>query len=175
VKRINGLFVIALFMLPACSKKQTIPKEKHVCDARRVRRDSLITSTSQLPKTLLVPDYSFVESQQRTISFRDQAEQSEARLEDVPIPIMAKIQGASCDDQGGTMFVYDVTLEKEKMIEFYADEMERLGWEKVSLFDADEVLMSFSKPCKVCTVSIRPTRKTWERSKTLKAHIFVGV
>ncbi len=86
--------------------------------------------------------------------------QEQARLFDVPIPIMAEPDFAytwSDDQEGNRVLGYIVTADTtQELVEFYQANMERLGWRERAIIAGHEVLVTFEKPEKVCCVSVRP-------------------
>ena len=169
-----ALCVAFLAVLPGCASKKDDSKGPLICNTRTVQRDSLITASSQtiISKSLKDNPFAFP-LVTKPVSEKEEAERCEARLVDVPIPVVAKIESASCDASGSIKFTYSSTLSHQELSEFYNNEMERLGWRQESSFVGNEVLFSFKKPDKSCVVSMRPTKKTWNKSKAVKVCLFL--
>ncbi len=149
------------------------------CDVRRVSRDTLIRPTTHTPtlsKHGLVTANSFdnKSTHSRSLSPLEQHQRYEAQLSDIAIPVMAQPVDASGTTTGGAQLTYHCTLTRDELVNFYTQDMERLGWRQTIHSVGNEVLLSFKKPGRFCAASIRPTRKTWERSKKLLLMLSVG-
>lgn len=87
-------------------------------------------------------------------------QQEQARLYDIPIPIMAQPDFEytwSDDEHGNRVLGYVVTADStQELVEFYRANMERLGWRERAIITGREVLVEFEKPEKLCCVSVRP-------------------
>lgn len=95
-------------------------------------------------------------SRERAYSIR----QREAQLIDVAIPINAVSLGCHEDqlantDKDSLVLAYRVYLKSHDIKSFFMLEMERLGWNMIARVDNIESLLVFSKPTKVCTISLR--------------------
>ncbi len=94
--------------------------------------------------------------------------QQEAMLVDIPIPLYDErilVQGKhSQAEQNATMLGYRSSLLSDDIIEFYMQEMERLGWRQVKVFKGIESLLQFESPGRLCTISVRENKK--RRAKT---------
>lgn len=148
------------------------------CNVATASRDLLVIPTTQkLPSSNSIVHESLAQQSlvQKPLSFSENVQQCEAQMADIAVPVVAKARGVSCDANGGTMIAYECVLSKIELIQFYRQEMERLGWQQVVEFSGDEVLLTFKKPGRFCTACIRPTRKTWDKSKKLALYLFVGM
>lgn len=87
-------------------------------------------------------------------------QQEQARLYDIPVPIMAEPDYGytwSDDKNGSRVMGYLVTADSaQELVTFYQAHMERLGWRERMIINGREVLIEFEKPEKVCCVSVRP-------------------
>ncbi|MCX5922278.1 MAG: hypothetical protein NTX86_03045 [Candidatus Dependentiae bacterium] len=83
----------------------------------------------------------------------------EAKLDDIPIPLSAFLQSydpkKSSTLVDSIMLTYTVFLSRNDIMLFYDREMERLGWQKLAFVNDEEALLLFSKPTKVCSISLR--------------------
>jgi len=86
----------------------------------------------------------------------------EAKWFDIPVPLQAVSQGDCLDDQDDRLFVrYSVFLDRQAIVDFYEREMERLGWQhEMESINDQESLLIFSKPTKICAVSLRSSSDT---------------
>jgi len=177
---VKGYKVVALVailaVLPGCISKKEI-KETRVCNTKTVRRETLISPSSESFLSTTLKENPFaLPLVRKPVSEKEEAERCEARLVDIPIPVVAKIESASSDNEGAIKFTYSSTLSHEELSDFYKDEMERLGWrwEEEASFMGNEILFSFKKPYKSCIVSMRPTKNSWEKSKSIKVCLFLN-
>jgi hypothetical protein len=70
--------------------------------------------------------------------------QQEAMLVDIPIPLFdARIIPSSSD------------FNESDTIDFFLNQMERLGWKHLVLFEGEESLLQFKSPDRYCTVVIK--------------------
>lgn len=163
--------------LPGCVQ-QSGKKKVRVVNAKRIRKAELIIPSTELSALSCQQDkcaFSDISSKKmRKISSKEQARQIEARLIDIPIPVTSVATGASVDSRGAKLLVYSSTLSSDNIKEFYIQEMERFGWQKEDVFEGAELLLQFKKPQRVCSVSVRPTKKTWNRSKNVLINVFVS-
>lgn len=87
-------------------------------------------------------------------------QQEQARLYDIPVPIMAEPDFAytwSDDTNGSRVLGFLVTADTtQELVAFYQANMERLGWRERVRINGREVLIEFEKPEKLCCVSVRP-------------------
>jgi len=88
---------------------------------------------------------------------RELWQEHEAKLYDIPIMLNAQPeQTTALDDTNQFALAYTVRSTLDEVQKFYCGEMERLGWQVYSLFEANERLLVFEKPSKMCSVSLRP-------------------
>jgi hypothetical protein len=87
-------------------------------------------------------------------------QQEQARLYDIPVPIMAEPDYNytwSDDRNGNRVLGFLVTADStQELVTFYQAHMERLGWRERVIINGREVLIEFEKPEKLCCVSVRP-------------------
>lgn len=84
--------------------------------------------------------------------------QQEAMLVDIPIPLFdARIIPSSSDfnESDTLMFGYKSPLSRSQVIDFFLNQMERLGWKHLVLFEGEESLLQFKSPDRYCTVVIK--------------------
>ncbi len=91
----------------------------------------------------------------------DLIRQQEAKLTDIPPPLQARPLTAYClpaenKEPDSVTLGYQSTMSVDEIKTFYVQEMERLGWQQMGLFTGRELLLSFEKPERLCTISIRP-------------------
>ena len=81
----------------------------------------------------------------------------EAHLTDLPTIIGSMIieseSAQLSEDQ--IMIAWVCPHEREIISEFFQQEMERLGWKKIAAIFGPEITLLFSKPKKICDISIR--------------------
>ena len=100
--------------------------------------------------------------------------QVEARLGEVPVPLMARAIDATENGKGGYQIVYETQLSRKDLSMFYCQEMLRLGWGLVTMIEAEESFYSFRKNGQMCTVLVRPVGGWW-RTKRHQLHLYVQV
>ena len=85
----------------------------------------------------------------------------EARHYDIPTLLHANLIADRSDEQGGatTFLTYAAQHDFDSAVAFYIQEMERFGWRQLYTVSAYEAMLSFEKPQKFATVSIRPSKK----------------
>jgi hypothetical protein len=82
----------------------------------------------------------------------------EARLYDVPFFVQAQVgDGSQMPTEGSpTLVTLLVDASLDQVIAFYKREMEWFGWEcRAQVANENEALLSFEKPHKFCTISLR--------------------
>ncbi len=109
----------------------------------------------------------------KNYSVQERMIEIEARLGDLPLPLMAKGISASDDGQGRYVIVSKTELSLANLTQFYAQEMERLGWIKVAAFEHKELLFSFKRQRQSCIVSMRPSRQSWWGKKSTLLHVYL--
>jgi hypothetical protein len=86
------------------------------------------------------------------------ARECEARLADVAIPIEhVPVENFLSDQSYG----YISSAQREWLMTFYENEMERLGWKNNGVVASGEITLMFEKPHAYAVVSMRPERKKW--------------
>ena len=170
-----AILVAILIVLPACIKQnEETNKDPRICNIKTVRREALIESSPDSIISQKLKENSFsLPLVTKPVSEKEEAERCEALLVDIPIPVIAKVESASCDNEGSIKFTYNSTLSCNELSNFYKEEMERLGWKQESSFIGNEILFCFKKPSKSCIVSMRPTKNSWEKSKSIKVSLFI--
>ncbi|MGE0010029.1 MAG: hypothetical protein AB7F19_05830 [Candidatus Babeliales bacterium] len=86
-------------------------------------------------------------------------QQEQARLYDIPVPIMAEpdFEYTWSDEHGSRVLGFLVTADStQELVDFYRANMVRHGWSERVLIRGREVLIEFEKPEKLCCVSVRP-------------------
>lgn len=81
----------------------------------------------------------------------------EAKMVDIPIPLSAAPLPEYFDPDNPTIILgyEDKTLSPAGIEDFYAKEMERLGWQAKEQFIGYESKLRFTKPERSCLISIR--------------------
>lgn len=99
---------------------------------------------------------------QKKLFVAKRVEEKEAKLIDVPLLLNAEPIQQFFLDQEGDMhhneLGYNVDLSKDEVIQFYLQGMERNGWRVLSQADGVETLISFVKPDRFCSISVRPKK-----------------
>ena len=94
----------------------------------------------------------------------------EAKLIDIPIPLSAKPlldYYTAGSDLPIDLLGYNVSMELEDVLKFYEHEMERLGWQRLAFCTGFETLLTFSKPDRLCSISIRPQSTKFGKSRNV--------
>lgn len=178
MKRLVGC-LCTLLLFSGCVKTQKKEKKTRIVHTNRQGQNSLIIPSKELSALSEQSEScAFVLSskskKRKKLSAREQAQQIEARLVDVPIPVAVKPIAVSFSDRGNKLLSYISTLPAQEIKKFYIQEMERFGWKQEYYFEGDEMLLSFKKPDRFCSVSVRPTRKSWDKSKNVLLNVFVS-
>ncbi len=81
----------------------------------------------------------------------------EAKLFDITVPLNAKLYNRARFENSSQITVgFTTNLSEEELLLFYREEMERLGWQEVTSFTANqELLLLFDKPHKTCSILIQ--------------------
>jgi hypothetical protein len=83
----------------------------------------------------------------------------QAKLYDIPFPLSLDLVFASqptAEQQAQQIVLgYKTTLNLNQIAQFYAIEMELLGWKLTKAFKDSEYLFIFKKPQKTCAISMR--------------------
>ena len=172
-------YLSILLLFSGCAKTQKKEKKPRIVHANRQGQNRLIMPSRELSALSEQSEpCAFVLSSQdkkrKKISIKEQAKQIEARLVDVPIPVAVKPMAVSFGDRATKLLSYNSELSAKEIKKFYIQEMERFGWKQEYYFEGDEMLLSFKKPDRFCSVSVRPTRKNWNKSKNVLLNIFVS-
>lgn len=109
----------------------------------------------------------------KNYSVKERIVEIEARLGDLPVPLMVKAVTASDDGKGRYLIVYKTDISLVDLIHFYEQEMEKLGWLKVSAFVGEELLFLFKKQKQSCIVSVRPQKQSWWSKKLTMLHLYL--
>ena len=181
--------VAFLFCCTGCGVRKKMPitksqyfQKKQISD-QKSKGDLLIKRSSQSVvqdsscknKTEETPLIALVEQEHasKKYSVKERIAEIEARLGDVPIPLMAKGVSAVDDRKGRYVIVYTTALSLVDITSFYTQEMERLGWTKVAAFEYEELLFSFKKQKQSCIVSVRPGKKPWWSKKLTMLYVYL--
>ena len=82
--------------------------------------------------------------------------QQEAMLIDIPIPLFDEriiLPSSLCED-GTLVFGYKSPLLYKQAIDFFMNQMERLGWKHLVSFEGAETILQFKSPDRYCTIVI---------------------
>lgn len=103
------------------------------------------------------------------------AQEVQARLADIPIPLGAEPYGQWQQENNGQMTMRYVcsAIDLDALIFLYEQEMERLGWQQQAIFVGQESLLMFSKPTRFCTIFVKDFIKS-KRNHGLQITIFIG-
>jgi len=85
--------------------------------------------------------------------------QQEAKLHDIPILIDACPESNRKEQNSLSQISYISHINMVDAITFYEQEMERFGWNLLTLCRDDEALLIFDKPTKMCSISFRPGKQ----------------
>jgi hypothetical protein len=96
-------------------------------------------------------------------TFLDTVIQQEAMLVDIPIPLYDhRILPTSYDEteRDTLVFGYKSPLDHNQAVEFFINQMERLGWRHLVSFDTySESILQFKSPDRYCTVVVQKSEK----------------
>ena len=172
-----GCCLCALLFFSGCVKAQKKERTR-IVHINSQGQDQLIIPSKELSaRSEQSEQCAFILSSMKKsikVSSKEQVEQVEARLIDVPIPVFVEPVSVSYGDRGTKLISYISTLSSKEIKKFYIQEMERFGWRQEYYFEGEEILLSFKKPDRFCSVSVRPTRKIWDKSKNVFLKIFVS-
>lgn len=93
----------------------------------------------------------------------DFVRQQEAKLSDIPLALSLQPLADFCmqpTSPDTIILGYESMLSVNDLITFYHREMERCGWRLLTQFQGHETLLTFEKPRRICTISIRPDAET---------------
>ena len=82
--------------------------------------------------------------------------QQEAMLIDIPIPFFDEriILPSSQVEDGTLVFGYKSPLSYNQAMDFFSNQMERLGWKHIVSFEGTEIILQFKSPDRFCTIII---------------------
>jgi hypothetical protein len=86
----------------------------------------------------------------------------EARLSDIPVLMDAKCvenKGILVAKSGQNIVQCTSKLPIAEVVDFYEQEMERMGWQQLSAFSGKETVLAFEKPFSVAIIMIRESKK----------------
>lgn len=133
-----ALICFLILILPACTHKKT-------------RRISCIQGN--------IPSFSHDRSAERAHEqARALLHEWETTLLDIPFPLGAMPVDPEHTQTGvsGQQFLaYTVSLSESDLVKFYEQEMERLGWQKMTVLRDFETMLIFAKPDRICSISLR--------------------
>ena len=97
--------------------------------------------------------------------------EQEAKMVDIPFPLGAvPLENVSVYTQDESVIGYQCSASNEDLREFYTLEMEREGWCNLMSIASSESMLVFSKPYRLCVISLRES----EQSQECRVFIFVG-
>lgn len=169
----SGLFFsVFVIFLPACSPpKQEMSQQPagstfaHLSeqeirdDVRQEYMDEKTLGAIELEKNK--DKKKRMSRKQKKLSMLEVARTQEARLIDVPLPLDVQPIGDFFEigeESFGQALGYKTAMPAEQLVDFYAREMERYGWQCFSELHGAEHFASFVKPDRYCSVSVRPHR-----------------
>jgi len=120
-----------------------------------------------------------ISRKQKIENARKRAQELEARLLDVPIPLRAEpivdfFQKEAGDTTQATVFGYTTDMPVEEAMRFYRQEMERNGWNCLSEVRGTESLASYTKPGRLCSIATREMNVRTGGSASSQIIIFTG-
>lgn len=170
----------AVLIFSGCVQPQQKKEKQRIVESKRQDSNRLIMPSKELSalseqseRCAFVLPFTKKRAPKK-LSAKEQAYQIEARLVDIPIPVSVTPMAVSFGDRGNKLLSYTSSLSASEIKKFYIQEMERFGWKQEYYFEGDEVLLSFKKPDRFCSVSVRPERKSWDTSKRVQLHVFVS-
>jgi len=171
------VFTVAfLFALTGCGlkKKELGQKKILVINAHQISKKQLISrSFKQDSEKKAKPTHRPVDTSPLSEPLKERVQSVEARLSDIPTPIMAKALSASDDAHGCYTLVYETAFPFADLKKFYLHEMECAGWHKGACFEGEEFLSSFKKQSSSCIISLRPGTKRWGITYPATIHLYV--
>lgn len=177
--------VAFLFCCTGCGTHKKKQKNKYVQKHENVTRDTypLIKRSSQ---SVVQASYARNKKEENSYSdpvhvnrtpkkyaVKDRIAEIEARLGDLPVPLMVQGVNALDEGQGRYLIIYKTTLSLDDLAQFYGQEMERLGWQKVTSFECGELLFSFKKQKRSCIISVRPSKHSWWSKKPTLLYVYL--
>ena len=166
----------SLVLLSGCLKKkeQTILAEKKPLIAKSFVKSQQSMSVQECDDAGKKKSKSNKQSGTSSKKAKEDIQQIEARLSDIPTPLLAKPLYASDHQKGCYQLVYEVGMPLADLVTFYESEMKSMGWKQGVLFLGDEYLASFKKADHSCILSIRPeTLSFWGLKKPATVHLYV--
>ncbi len=136
MKRTLAIICFLSLLLPACARKKSksfsfsvVHSEPHV-----------LSETQRAQSLAVLHDW-------------------EATILDIPFPLGAmpvtQEYAKNSAAKGQHFLAYTTTLSESDLIVFYEQEMERLGWQKMVVLPDFETMLIFSKPDRMCSISLR--------------------
>jgi len=183
MKRCFLIFPVAfLFCCSGCgvqkSQKKQIFNQNHKSSLLIKRSSlSLVRDSSVKNKKEKMPIVAQEEQKHvsKKYSVKQRIMEIEARLGDLPLPLMVKNISVFDDGRGCYVIVSKTGLLLTEIIHFYTQEMQQLGWTTIASFQQEELLFSFKKQKQSCIVSIRPPKQSWWSKKPTMLHLYLQV
>ena len=93
---------------------------------------------------------------------QDDLQFQEAKLSDIPVLLGAKRlenEGEVDIKSGQNVLMFSSKFPQKEIVDFYEQEMERMGWQQLGSFSGKENILIFEKPYSVATVLVRENLK----------------
>lgn len=178
--------VAFLFWCTGCGVRKKMPvvhlqqtKKKQMYDHQTNSKQGLINRSLQEPvrsafikKKKELKDEILVSCQKKR-SMQECIREIEARIGDLPVPLMVQALSVSDGCQGQHLIVYKTELPINELKNFYDKEMELLGWSKRDSFEYEEFLFSFKRQNQSCIVSIRPSQPSWWNKQPIRLYLYL--
>lgn len=84
--------------------------------------------------------------------------EDEARLTDIPVNLGWKrvdVRMSETIQPGQSIVRFESDQERDEVVTYFVQEMERYGWQQASIFIHDESVLVFEKPYKVAVILLR--------------------
>lgn len=151
--RCTWVLSLLILILPAClqrSRARTLGAEHNAL---------LCSSLDNLAPVKVCPEVR-VDNQANGSDYQLMALALEAKFGDIPIPLGSE---PICDffthmptDSMSIMFGYTNVTEASSLYNFFKTECLRLGWRLMGGIQSIESMLTFEKPDRICTISLRP-------------------
>ena len=175
-------FLVAfLFCLTGCARKKKTVSKKIVTLTTQAPDAPDLISPSQDHKKLQKYYKKKLREQQRRDDvlqdpYKNEQEQIrfvEARLADIPTPLLAQAVSAQVGVKGCYTLVYGCSLSFNQVIDFYTKEMAQAGWCSGPCFAGKEWVALFTKQNSTCIVSVRSGSKKWLDTGVTMVYMYV--
>ncbi len=80
--------------------------------------------------------------------------EEQARIHDIPFPLQVQPRKLLLNESQ-MVIAYTSQFPQDELVSFYHKGMDYWGWEELGIVSSDESCLTFAKPSKLCTITLR--------------------